>query len=98
MAKLLCNNCYQPLETVEYPEGIYVNPCGCHIEQLDREWREMLEEAEHEAYKEGQWTADEDARENYEPQIEALEREIADLKEKLEEYNSDDEYNERIGA
>ena len=94
MAKLLCNNCYQPLDIVTYPDGIYVEPCECHIEALDKEWREALEEAEHEAYREGQWNADSE----YEPQIEHLERIIKELEEKLEEYGDEDAYNERIGV
>ncbi len=31
--KLSCNQCYQPLEVVEYSNGVYVNPCECQNEE-----------------------------------------------------------------
>lgn len=102
MARLLCNNCFQPLETVEYDIGIFIEPCGCHIDRINKEWEEKIKEAEHEAYREGQWDGEEDGRnEGYDQARGEFEDQIKELEEKLDKYQDlidDDEYNERIGA
>ena len=96
--KLLCNACYQPMDIVKYPDGVYINPCPCTDEALYNEGKkEGFEEGKEEGEEYGQeygWERGfEEAQSESRVQIEELE-------EKLEQYShliEEDEYLDRTG-
>ena len=88
--------------TVQYPEGLYVEPCDCHIDSLEREWKEACDEARDEGYNDGYYNGEQEGEERgrSDAEYEAGER-IDELKKQLEQYShliEEDEYLDRIGT
>ena len=100
--KLLCNRCYNPLTTAVYTEGVYVYPCDCRNEVIDKEWKEVIEEVKEEEFDRGMDAGREEGYEDgrRDAQDDARDR-LAELEEKIEEYSQlteEDEYLDRIGT